>query len=148
MGNPVEELLWTRLVLAGSLRAGGEATLRTGTLGPPASNSNLPGDPGLRGGTGRVGGRGGRILHLPFLVIEQQRTDFARGLALGADGPALGCCWISLSLPLSDPGTGNCGSRPGNVSVCSERLRESAEGRMQEGGSQENPKKRASLGSG
>lgn len=55
MGNPVEELLWTRLILAGSLRGRGQEVLRAKALGPPASNSNLPRDHVLRGNDGQLG---------------------------------------------------------------------------------------------
>lgn len=50
MGDPVEELLRTRLILAGSLWGGGEDVLRPQALGPPAPALTSPRGPGLRGG--------------------------------------------------------------------------------------------------
>lgn len=70
MGNSVEELFWIRFVFVGSLRGGGEVILRIGIFGFLVFNFNFFGDFGFRGGIGRVGGRGGRILYLFFFVLE------------------------------------------------------------------------------
>lgn len=97
VGDPVEELLWTRLILTGSLRGRAKKILRTKALGPPASNSNLPRGPGLRGGDGWwwlwKGRRDPAFLALPGFGAVVNSLHWARlwelrGLLWGVAGSA------------------------------------------------------------
>lgn len=133
VGNPVEELLWTRLILAGSLWGRGQEVLRAKALGPPASNSNLPRDRVLRGNDGQLGMWKGRQDPAYFTLSGFGATGKRICTGLGP-GSRWACSALLPAQPqftsLIDPSAGNCCSRPGNVSILGGRWKELGEGRM------------------
>lgn len=122
MRDPVEELLWTRLILAGGLQERSKGVLRTQLLGLQSPTPTFLGTRAQSRGWHRWGVGGGKRREDPAsLALSGLGATVSRVYTGLGPGGSWACSGVLLGQPqftsLPDPDAGNCSSRPGNVSV-------------------------------